>query len=151
MNKNDSLDVSNLEALAPLAPSSKISKGMLAFMPPLVQEFAAKSCDFKIESNGKCLMEGFYKNGPMELSISDDGKTMVATDKRGRATKIESYIDLLKLNYAWWRSACSRNNYVSPIRPFLDGFIAQGWVGRQTIYVPKDGEAPISADEPILE
>lgn len=111
--------------------------GFLKFFPVLVQEFWARKAYFKMEEDGSLAMEGFYKNGPMRLEIREGGK-LVAVDKRNRQTPIESFDDLVELNFSWWKASNTKTTYVEPARPWADEFIERKWVRKKIIYQPRE-------------
>lgn len=120
-------------------PSVEVERkppGILTFLPPLIQEIWHQKVDFNIESNGAIVIDGFYKNGSMKLTL-EDGK-LIATDKRNRKTEIKTFEDLVELNYSWWKMSISRTTYVSPGSPWLGFFVERKKVTRQVIYRPID-------------
>lgn len=69
------------------------------------------SIDVKILIEDSCLVyeiEGFYKSGIIKLTENNDG-SLTAHCRYDEKREIESYTDLLELNYDWWQR--SRNRY----------------------------------------
>lgn len=117
--------------------------GVLRFMPPLLQEFWRRKAYFTIQKDGSIEMDGFYKNGALKIQITAQG-TLVAIDRRGREVALDSFDDLVALNYQWWAASNTKTQYVVPGRPFLDYFIEQKRVKRKVIYLPAEA---VDADE----
>ncbi|WP_186136939.1 MULTISPECIES: hypothetical protein [Burkholderia] len=135
-------DVEDVDLSKPLAPTHDENKGFMRFMPPLVKALNRKGVPFAIDGNtGEITINGFYKNGPMKLEIeaNDD---IVAIDKRGKRQVMQSYDDLVKLNFHWWRQSTGQGVPRNPDRPWLDEFLDKGWVRRSVIYLPSTDQAP---------
>lgn len=132
---NNSLGTDNLEEdLPPL--EIKDPPGFLRFFPIIIKQIAEQGVQFKMETDGFLYVEGFYRNGSMKIDF--EGDKIIAIDKRGRKTEINSFDDLVLLNYDWWRASNSRGNYVMPERPWIDKFIEKKKVKRKVIYEPID-------------
>lgn len=117
----------------------RAAPGMLRFLPPLLQDFWARKAYFTMDQQGAIQMDGFYKHGPMRLDIRDNNQ-LVAIDRRNRETKINSFDDLVMLNFEWWKSSNTKNQYVVPQRPWIDSFTEKKLVKRKVIYLPYDAE-----------
>lgn len=117
----------------------RAAPGLLRFMPALLQEFWAKKAYFSMDQGGSIQMEGFYKNGPMRLEVRDNDR-IVAIDRSDRETPINSFDDLVALNYLWWKQSNTRNNYVVPQRPWIDSFLEKKLAKRKVLYVPVDSD-----------
>ena len=123
------------EAPAP-PPLSAAMRGALRFLPPFFTEIAEKGVAFSMDGlTGNFLVEGFYRNGPMKLQVTetDDIKTI---DKNGKEVLVRNYEDLMRLNYRWWVRSSTRTTYVSPNRPWINDYIKAGLVERKVIFVP---------------
>lgn len=93
------------------------------------------SCKFDLLS-GSFFVEGFYKNGDLELQEAESGE-LYALDKKGNQIKIESFEALVLLNYEYWKLSGGRNGNYSPLtKPWLDEFVDRGLVKRQVTYAP---------------
>lgn len=117
----------------------RAAPGLLRFLPPLLQEFWAKKAYFSMDQGGSVSMDGFYKNGPLRLEVRDNNQ-VVAIDKRNRETKINSFDDLVELNFQWWKQSTTKTSYVIPQRPWIDSFMEKKLVRRKVIYLPFDAE-----------
>lgn len=117
----------------------RVAPGLLRFLPPLLQEFWAKKAYFSMDQSGAVSMDGFYKNGPLRLEVRDNNQ-IVAIDKRNRETKINSFDDLVELNFQWWKQSTTKTSYVIPQRPWIDSFMEKKLVRRKVIYLPFDAE-----------
>jgi hypothetical protein len=124
------------ETLPPLP--QREAPGFLQFLPPFVRELWEKGVALNMDfASGALIIDGFYKHGPMRMVIRDGGK-FVAIDQRKRETPIQSYDDLAKLNFAWWRRANTRGQVWTPVRPFHDTFLANKWAKRMVMIVPNE-------------
>ncbi|WP_416268318.1 hypothetical protein SD235_11770 [Burkholderia cepacia] len=139
-------DVDDVDLSKPLAPTHDENKGFMRFMPALIKEMNRRGVPFNIDGNtGAITIEGFYKNGPMKLEV-DDNDDIVSIDKRGRRQVMQTYDDLVKLNFTWWRDSPGKCVNVNPDRPWLDAFLDKNLVKRQVIFVPRDDLAPADAE-----
>jgi hypothetical protein len=121
-------------------PNPMVENGMLNFLPPILKEAAEKGVKFQINSDGSCKIEGFYKNGDLNVVPNKDGKTFTAFDKRKRETIIHNFEDLVKINYDWWKQSNTKKTYTQPERPFLDYFIENKWVVRKIFFLPNEDD-----------
>lgn len=117
----------------------RAAPGLLRFLPPLLQEFWAKKAYFSMDQSGSVSMDGFYKNGPLRLEVRGNNQ-IVAIDKRNRETTINSFDDLVELNFQWWKQSTTKTSYVIPQRPWIDSFMEKKLVRRKVIYLPFDAE-----------
>lgn len=114
--------------------------GIIALLPELLQEMHTKGVPFSIDgSTGHVVMDGFYKSGPIML-LMDDDLAFEAVDKKGRKTPINSYDDIIKLNYSCWKATIRKNSgsYVLPSKPWIDEFYQRNLIKRQYVVVPLD-------------
>lgn len=153
---DESTNLNQLDSLASRMGESTVSKddgivdleereapGALMFMPPMLQELWAKKAYFTMGADGKLAMEGFYKNGPLVLELrgTREAPELVATDKRGRETKIKSFDDLVALNYFWWRQSQTKTSIVLPVQPFVNAFLEKKLIKRRVIFVAHDEDS----------
>lgn len=110
--------------------------GIFMFLPPLLQEIWHKKVDFTIDASGSIIIDGFYKNGTMKFVL--EGTQLISLDKRNRRKEINSFEDLVELNYSWWKQSISRTTYIAPEQPWLGFFVERKKVSRQIIYRPID-------------
>lgn len=113
---------------------------LIELLPDLLQEMYRKGIPYAIEgTTGNVIVDGFYKSGPMTL-IMDKDFAFEAQDKKGRKTPIESYDDLIKLNYQCWKATVRKNSssYVHPSKPWIDEFYQRNLIKRQVFVVPVD-------------
>ncbi len=57
----------------------------------------------------KFFVEGFYKSDTIELYIDLEGQ-LIANSRYDRKDKINSFRDLVALNYYWWKYSKHRHN-----------------------------------------
>ncbi|WP_396329324.1 hypothetical protein [Burkholderia anthina] len=141
------VDTGDVDLSTPLAPTMGEGNTFLRFMPALVKTMNAKGVPFSIDGNtGNINVAGFYNAGGIVLKIGDDD-VITAVDRREKTTVAASFDDLVKLNYEWWIRSNGKNGAgrITPDRPWLDEFLAKGWIKRVVIFVPRD-EAPGSGD-----
>lgn len=55
-------------------------------------------------------IEGFYKSGIVTLEPQEDG-TFIAHSRYNQTNKIESFDDLVRLNYEWWQYSKNRAEF----------------------------------------
>lgn len=115
--------------------------GLLRFLPPLVRDAWEKGATFQMDNaTGDLLMAGFYKIGPLRLSLNDEG--IVAHEGAEKKTPILSFSDLVDINYRYWcRVNRPKGSYIHPERPWLDAFRERGMVTKTVIYIPAENIA----------
>lgn len=123
------------DTLPPMEITS--APGFLRFMPELIKNLHNIGGKITLNDDGSLSLDGFYRNGPMKMIISDGPKAqIIAVDRRNRKTEISTIDDLVKLNYSWWKLSNRRGVYLVPERPWLDQFIEKKWVRKKFIYEP---------------
>jgi hypothetical protein len=117
--------------------------GAFRFMPDIIKKIHEIGGQVRMEPDGTITVDGFYKNGPINLEFDDKGRVS-AVDKRGRKTVIKSVDDLVTLNFTWWKISMGKgkSTYIVPERPWLDKFIEKKWVRRKLIFEPIDESCP---------
>lgn len=82
----------------------------------------------------KCLcyrIEGFYKSGGVDLFESPDG--ILASARYDQVTQIETFKDLVFLNYSWWQTSKERyDGWKTPDEQWLPHLLEQGLVKEST-------------------
>lgn len=92
-------------------------------------------CKFDLLS-GSYFIEGFYKNGDLELQEDEHGK-FIAVDKKGNQLPVDDFDSLVLLNFEFWKLSGGKNGNYSPlVKPWLDHLIERGLVKRQVTYAP---------------
>lgn len=79
---------------------------------PIFGELLKRGIEFKVQYQlalgGVCYsIEGFYKSG--QISLFEKDGDLWAYGRYDEKTKIESFDDLVMLNYEWWVSSKSRS------------------------------------------
>lgn len=110
--------------------------GILRLLPALIQEAWEKGATFQLDNTtGDILLDGFYKFGPLRLSLTNEG--VVAQESPEKKTPILSFNDLVDINYRYWcRLNRPKGVYIHPERPWLDAFRERNMVTRTVIFVP---------------
>lgn len=86
-----------------------------------------------ITKDGLVIM-GFYKSGQVILSPCGDGNKFNASARYGENTLIESFDDLVELNYDWWQRSKSRSGcWTQPEYPWAEQMVRLGLVEKKTI------------------
>lgn len=129
-----------IEAGEPAAAAKRAAPGILRYLPKLFQEAWGKGAYFQLDNvTGDVMMDGFYKMGPLRLTL--DGESVVAHEGEKR-TPILSYNDLVDINFRYWCRLNSRNKgtYIQPEQPWLESFKDRGMVTRTVVFVPKEAK-----------
>ena len=116
---------------------------LIRYMPPLFSELWDRGVSFSIDgTTGDVVLDGFYgRPSKVRISIRDNG--LFTKGKGNKEVSVESFDDLATLNFAFWLQANSKKGvYVHPEKPWLDTFVANGWVRRQAIFVPVEDAQP---------
>lgn len=120
------------------APERK-APGILRFLPKLIQDAWEKGASFQVDNTtGDVLLDGFYRLGPLRLSLNDEG--IVAHEGSDKKTPILSFNDLVDINYRYWNRVSNRSkgSYIHPEQPWLDAFRQRNMVTRTVIFVPNE-------------
>lgn len=111
-------------------------------MNPIIQEIIEKGIQVKIEYNtvekrNEYVLTGFYKSGMVTL-YEDDGHLMAQT-RYGEITPINTFNDLVYLNYEWWIMYRKYMGWEEPEKEWLPHIIEANLVKveTKTIYTPK--------------
>lgn len=83
-----------------------MSKLMQLLNHPAVKEFLEQGGHGDVSVNGMTI-DGFYKSGTVDLVINDENE-LVCKQRYDQLTKIETFDDLVWVNYEWWQSSKSR-------------------------------------------
>ena len=119
----------------------RAAPGMLRFMPPLIRETWDRGATFQLDNNtGDILIDGFYKNGPLRVSVTDEG--LVAHEFPDKKTPVAAFSDLVDINFRYWTKLNRpKGVYIHPERPWLDAFRERNLVTRTVIYIPADSQS----------
>lgn len=143
----EAVDVEDVDLSKPLAPTMAEGSAFLRFLPPLIRQLNSKGVPFKIDgATGEIAIDGFYRSGGITLEIADDN-AITAVDRRGTRTPVNTFDDLVALNYDWWirTNGKTGENHINPDRPWLDELLNKRKIRRQVIYVPS-ADAPADGE-----
>lgn len=74
-------------------------------------------------------IDGFYKSGTIDLEEKDDNDILIATARYNEQTLVESFDDLVSLNFSWWSYSKNRNEcWNAPDSKWLPFLIDSGLV-----------------------
>lgn len=94
------------------------------FMLELTYDTIHKHCQYRLN--------GFYKSSGIRLWVSDDD-LLFAVDRNNYEHQIESFRDLVHLNYQWWQSSKDRyEGWAVPEADWLPFLLADGLVVEET-------------------
>jgi hypothetical protein len=55
-------------------------------------------------------------------------------------------LDIVALNFDWWRRSTGKGINITPDRPWLNSFIQKNWAKRQVIFVWREEQGPTLDD-----
>jgi hypothetical protein len=111
-------------------------------MNPIIQEILERGIKVTIAFNqeiqqNEYIIDGFYKSGTITLSEDDDG-ILVAEARYDERTRIDSFLDLVCLNNAWWLSSRHKfEGWEQPDPQWLPFLLEKGLIReeRKVIYI----------------
>lgn len=98
----------------------------------IVEELVEKGYEVTVSKAG-IKVDGFYKSGTVLLNELEDG-TLTATDRYGKETVLNSFEDLVYLNFSWWKTSKERG-WGEPNSFWLEEFKTLGLVKEKTVRV----------------
>ena len=105
-------------------------------IPKIIEDVVDRGIKVYLTKNGYEI-EGFYKAGNIKIEIKNN--VLHALDKKEKATVINSFDDLVRLNYDWWkRSRDKSTEFINPGKEWLDDFNRLNLVKRQVLFIPGD-------------
>lgn len=93
---------------------------------PLITEMVIKGIEPTIKAGGLSI-SGFYKSDTVLLYFDIQKDGLVAEDRYGDKTEIETLRDLVELNLLWWAASANRSpTWLHPQQPWRDIAIEMG-------------------------
>jgi len=101
-------------------------------MNKIIEEVIKKGIDLKVKYNNitekmEYTIDGFYKSG--DIILYEEGEQLIALARYDEKTDINSFSDLVHLNYYWWNSSKLRlDAWKTPEYRWLPFLIEEGLV-----------------------
>lgn len=84
------------------------------------------------------IIEGFYKSGSINLEEKENEDVLIATARYDEQTIVESFKDLVSLNYDWWMYSKDKyDGWKSPESRWLPFLLEMGLVKQNVEHVVK--------------
>lgn len=94
---------------------------------PIVLELIEKGFELRVRKSG-VLVDGFYKSGSIELVLNNENE-LIAKSRYEQEDVIESFEDLVSLNYEWWQKSKNRNDHwLNPTKQWGELMVELGLV-----------------------
>lgn len=98
---------------------------------PIVLELVEKGFELKVRKSG-IFIEGFYKSGTVEMIINEEDQ-LIAKSRYNQEDVIETFNDLVYLNYEWWQKSKGRSDHwTSPANEWGEFMVELGLAKKRT-------------------
>ncbi len=130
------------EYLAKGGRKQEESRGRAAYsgervLPSVIEDAVQKGIRVVLTLDGYEI-DGFYRGGPIRVESGADGN-IYAIDRKDKKTRLESFDDLVRLNYDWWKASRDKKaDWVNPGKEWVEEFGRLNLVKRQVMYIPGD-------------
>lgn len=101
---------------------------------PIILECIDRGLTLEV-SKGQIKLDGFYKSGSVLLKIDHLGN-LIAESRYSQVDKIESFRDLVQLNYDWWENSRKRyDGWKVPDSAWCDFLIEFEFVQKSVVQI----------------